>query len=133
MAAFIRFMRGRLGRDQISTQSSERVYPKLAETTKVNPRNPEPPGTFSTVAQPHPASLPRFVHFSGSWQNCAVAGEQSVEDQLRHAGGLANVKGAKDFDYGRGTRHRTGNGAGTCQARTLRRRHRHFRAQWTAR
>jgi hypothetical protein len=31
--------------------------------------------------------------------------KQTVEDQLRHARGLANVKGAKGFDYRRGTRH----------------------------
>src|SRR5438132_1523224 len=64
---------------------------------------------------------------SGSQKICAVAGEQTVEDQLRHARGLPNVKDAKGFDYRRGTRHRNGNGAATCQPRAFSRRHRHIR------
>ncbi len=59
-------------------------------------------GSFSTRFPDHVARFlldTPFVHPVF----CAVAGEQTVEDQLRHARGLSNVKDAKGSDYRRGT------------------------------
>jgi hypothetical protein len=66
-------------------------------------------------------------------QRCTRPVAETVEDQLRHARGLPNVKGAKGFDYRRGTRHRNGHGAATCQPRAFRRRHRRIRVEWIGR
>jgi hypothetical protein len=63
----------------------------------------------TTTVAPSRSSGPIAIPLIAS---CPLRIRLLQSNDLRHARGLPNVKGTKDFDYRRGTRHRNGNGAG---------------------